>query len=223
MSDTIRRLLGYLRPYVWPHFVGAMICMVLFGATNGVMPFLVRFIFDDIFSEKNAAMLYTLPAIIIATFVARGLFAFGSTYLSEYVGQRIVADMRNEMNEHIQKLSLSFFNRNASGEIVSLVSNDVFMVGESLTGTVAAVLRDAVSLVVLVVVAFWQDWVLALIAFVAFPASVLAHPPAVEAPARLRAEASGHPRSIDGAVAGDGAGQSRRQGLRDGGLRTPPL
>ncbi len=183
MRGTAERLLGYLRPYIWPHFVGAIVCMVLFGSTNGVMPFLVRFIFDDIFSEKNAAMLYTLPAVIILTFVARGLFAFGSTYLSEWVGQRMVADIRSELNDHIQKQSLSFFNRNASGAVVSVVANDVFVIGSSLTGTVAAVLRDTVSLVVLVIVAFWQDWVLALIAFVAFPASVI---PVLQLSRRLR-------------------------------------
>lgn len=173
MSPTWRRLLAYLRPYVWPHFVGAVVCMVLFGATNGVMPFLVRFIFDDIFSEKNAAMLWTLPFIVIATFIARGFFSFGSTYLSEYVGQRIVADLRGEMNGHIQNLSQSFFNRHATASIVSVVANDVFVIGTSLTTTVAAVLRDAVSLVVLIGVAFYQDWLLSLIAFVVFPASVL--------------------------------------------------
>ncbi len=173
MTTPTRRLLGYLRPYVWPHFVGAIVCMTLFGATNGVMPFLVRFIFDDIFSEKNAAMLYSLPLVIIGTFVARGVFSFGSAYLSEWVGQRIVADLRSELNEHIQKQSLSFFNRSSSGEIVSIVANDVFVIGSSLAGTVAAVMRDTVSLLVLVVVAFWQDWFLSLIAFVVFPASVL--------------------------------------------------
>ena len=62
----IRRLLGYLRPYVWPYFVGAMVCMILFSSTNGVMPFLVRYIFDDIFTAKNAAVLQVLPFAIIA-------------------------------------------------------------------------------------------------------------------------------------------------------------
>ncbi len=183
MSPTTKRLLGYLRPYVWPHFVGAILCMVLFGATNGVMPFLVRFIFDDIFSEKNVTMLYTLPFVVIGTFIARGVFAFGSTYLSEWVGQRITADMRSQLNDHIQRLSQSFFDRNASGAVVSVVANDVFVIGSSLTTTVAAILRDAVSLVVLIIVAFWQDWFLALIAFVAFPASVL---PILKLSRRLR-------------------------------------
>ena len=168
-----RRLLAYLRPYVWPYFVGAMVCMVLFSATNGVMPFLVRFIFDDIFTGKNMRMLELLPAAVLVTFLVRGVLQYGSDYLGDYVGNRIVTDLRNRTNDHIQHLSLSFFNRNATGTILSRVSNDVFVVGNALTDVVASLLRDSVSLIVLVVVAFWNDWLLSLIAFVAFPASVV--------------------------------------------------
>ncbi|HVN84440.1 MAG TPA: lipid A export permease/ATP-binding protein MsbA [Candidatus Binatia bacterium] len=173
MNRTYRRLLGYLRPYFWPHFSVAVISMVLFSSTNGVMPFLVRHIFDDVFTNKDVLALQILPGIIIGTFLARGVFAFGSTYLTEYVGQRIIADVRNQLNEHIQHLSLSFFNRTPTGTILSRVTNDVVLVRAALTDAVASILKDATSLIVLVVVAFVNDWVLALIAFVAFPASVL--------------------------------------------------
>jgi len=76
------------------------------------------------------------------------------------------------VNEHIQRLSLSFFNQNPTGTILSRVTSDVVLIRMALTDAVASVLRDSVSLVVLVGVAFWHDWILALIAFVAFPASV---------------------------------------------------
>jgi len=168
-----RRLLVYLRPYVWPHFVLAVLCMVLFSGTNGVMPFLVRHIFDDVFAGKNREVLQVLPLIIIGVFLFRGLVSFGSTYLTEYVGQRIIADLRRQLNDHIQNLSLSFFNRTATGTIVSRVTSDVALVRSALTDAVAAVLKDASSLIVLVAVAFYQDWFLALIAFVVFPAAVL--------------------------------------------------
>lgn len=168
-----RRLLRYLRPYVWPYFVGSIVCMILFSATSGVMPFLVRFVFDDVFTNKDLAVLRVLPAAIVGVFVLRGLLAFGSSYLTEYVGERIVNDLRNRLNGHIQSLSLAFFQRNPTGTILSRVTSDVFMVGTALTDAVASVLRDSSSLIVLIAVAFWHDWVLSLIAFVVFPASVL--------------------------------------------------
>ena len=178
-----RRLLVYLRPYWWPHFVLAILCMVLFSATNGAMPFLIRHIFDDVFTNKNMFALKVLPFVIVGVFLVRGVVGFGSTYLTEYVGQRIVADLRNALNDHIQHLSLSFFNRTPTGTIVSRVTNDVALVRTALTDAVAAMLKDASSLVILVVVAFYQDWFLSLIAFVAFPASVL---PIIRLSKRLR-------------------------------------
>jgi subfamily B ATP-binding cassette protein MsbA len=178
-----RRLLVYLRPYWWPHFVVAILCMVLFSATNGAMPFLIRHIFDDVFTNKNMFALKVLPFVIVGVFLVRGVVGFGSTYLTEHVGQRIVADLRNALNDHIQHLSLSFFNRTPTGTIVSRVTNDVALVRTALTDAVAAVLKDASSLVILVVVAFYQDWFLSLIAFVAFPASVL---PMIRLSKRLR-------------------------------------
>lgn len=178
-----RRLLRYLRPYWWPHFTFAIVCMLLFGATNGVMPFLIRHVFDDVFTGKNLIALKVLPAIIIVTFLIRAVVGFGSTYLTEYVGQRIVADIRSALNDHIQHLSLSFFNRTPSATIVSRVANDVAMVRTALTDGVASILKDSTSLLVLIGVAFYQDWFLALIAFVVFPASVL---PVIRMSQRLR-------------------------------------
>jgi subfamily B ATP-binding cassette protein MsbA len=172
-SAQYRRALRYLRPYVWPYFTLAMVCMVLFSGTNGVMPFLVRSIFDDVFSNKDAVMLQVLPGIIIATFLVRGALAFGGSYLTDFVGERIVTDIRNDMNAQIQRQSLAFFSRHPTGTLLSRVTTDVLLVGTALTDAVASLLRDSISLVVLVAVAFWSDWVLSLIGLVAFPASVV--------------------------------------------------
>jgi len=178
-----RRLLVYLRPYWWPHFALAIVCMWVFSATNGAMPFLIQHIFDDIFTNKSITVLKVLPGIIIAVFLVRGAVGFGSTYLTEYVGQRIVADLRNALNDHIQHMSLSFFNRTPTGTIVSRITNDVALVRTALTDAVASILKDASSLIILVAVAFYQDWFLALIAFVVFPVSVL---PIIRLSKRLR-------------------------------------
>ena len=179
-----RHMLAYARPYWWPHFALAMLCTSIFSATNGVMPFLIQHIFDDVFTNKNLLALKVLPGVIVGVFLLRGIVGFGGTYLTEYVGQRIVADMRNALNDHIQHLSLAFFNRTPTGTIVSRITNDVSMVRAALTDAVASVLKDGSSLIILVAVAFYQDWLLSLIAFVVFPISVL---PIVRLSKRLRA------------------------------------
>ena len=168
-----RRLLLYLRPYLYRTFLPAVVCMVLFSATNGVLPFLVEYVFDDIFADKDLTALKTLPLIIILTFSFRSVCNFGHIYLMEYVGQRIVEDLRNTLNAHLQSLSLSFFQRHPTGTLISRVTNDTLLVRQALTQATASMMRDATTLLVLVTVAFVKDWVLASIAFIAFPATIL--------------------------------------------------
>ncbi len=178
-----RRLLGYLRPYVWPRFVVAVLCMVLYSSTNGVMPYLVRAIFDDVLLHKRAWALQMLPFAIVTVFVFRALMSFTQTYLMEWVGQRIIADVRSQLNAHFQRLSLSFYNATPTGTLLSRMTSDVEFMRSALTDAVASVMKDATSLLVLIVTAFVMDWRLSLVAFVVFPLTVL---PLTRASRRLR-------------------------------------
>jgi subfamily B ATP-binding cassette protein MsbA len=171
--NIYRRLFPFLRPYLVRQFIPALICMLLFSATNGVLPFLVQHIFDDIFAQKNLAALQFLPWVIVGTFAFRGLVNFGSAYLIEYVGQRIVEDIRNALNAHLQSLSLSFFHRTPTGAILSRVTNDTSLVREALTQSSASMMKDATTLLALIIVAFMKDWFLALLAFIVFPVTIL--------------------------------------------------
>ena len=170
---TYLRLLPFLKPYLWPYFALGMVCMLGFGATDGAIPFLVQRVMDDVFAKKDEAVLAYLPWVIILVFTVRGLLHFGQSYLSDFVGLRIINDVRNLMHQHLQNLSVSFFHRHPTGTLVSRLSSDVTLLRSALTDALASFLRDSTSLVVLVSVAFYKDWVLASIAFFVFPASVL--------------------------------------------------
>jgi len=167
------RLLQYLKPYIWPYFSIAMVCMLAFSSTDGAMPFLIRWVVDDVFTNKNQAALAYLPFVVISIFAIRGLMNFGQSYLTAYVGLRIVKDIRNTLNSHLQSLSLSFFQRHPTGTLISRVNSDVMIVRTALTDAVASLMRDTTSILALTAAAFYMDWVLASIAFVVFPASVL--------------------------------------------------
>jgi len=168
-TGVYRRLLGYMRPYVWPRFVAAVACMLLFSATNGILPFLVERVFDDVFARHDLGMLAWLPAGVILLFGVRALTNYGNNYLMEWVAQKVVTDIRDDVNARVQELPLSFFNRTPTAAIVSRVSSDVYQLRSSLVDATISIVRDSTSLVVLLVYAFWKDTVLALIAFVAFP------------------------------------------------------
>jgi subfamily B ATP-binding cassette protein MsbA len=147
--------------------------MLGFGATDGTIPFLVQHIMDDVFARKDQATLSYLPLLVVAIFAFRGVMNFGQSYLNDYVGLRIINDVRNQLNRHFQSLSVSFFHRHPSGTLLSRVNSDVSLLRYSITDALASFLKDSTSLIVLMVVAFLKDWVLASIAFFVFPASVL--------------------------------------------------
>ena len=171
--NVYRRLLQYLRPYLWPHFCAAVACMLLFSATTAMLPFLVRDMMDHVFVNKDRAMLIYIPLMVVLVFGCRGACNFGQVYLMEYVGQRIVRDLRSALCEKLQWLSLAYIHRHPTGTLLSRVTSDVTLVRVALTSSVASLARNSTSVAALTAVAFYMDWVLAAIAFVAFPGSVL--------------------------------------------------
>jgi subfamily B ATP-binding cassette protein MsbA len=162
-----------LRPYLWPHFAAALACMVGYSATSGAVPYLVRALVDGLEARPGAGMAGSLVLAVVAVFVVRGLVDFGQSYLGEFVGQHVVFDLRRALAEKIQSLPVSYFDRSSSGAILSRVTSDVLLVRQALTEGAAAMIRDATTVVVLIVVAFWLDLTLAVVAFLVFPAVIL--------------------------------------------------
>jgi ATP-binding cassette, subfamily B, bacterial MsbA len=151
----------------------ATICMLLFSATNGAVPYMVRVVFDDVFASKDRTALFYLPFVIIGIFALRGGVNFAHTYLTDYVGSRIVADLRAAIHRHLQFLPLSFFQHHPTGTLLSRMNSDISLARMALTDSVVSLMRDITSVLALLGVAFWSDWFLATIAVVVFPASVL--------------------------------------------------
>jgi subfamily B ATP-binding cassette protein MsbA len=147
--------------------------MLMFSATSGAMPYMVRVVFDDVFASKDRGALFYLPFVIVGLFALRGAVNFAHTYLTDYVGARIVADLRSAIHRHLQFLPLSFFQRHPTGTLLARMNSDTALARTALTDSVVSLARDVTSVLALVGVAFWSDWVLATIAVVVFPASVL--------------------------------------------------
>jgi len=172
-NQLYARLYGYLRPYVWPQFVAAMSCMILYSATSGAVPYLVRTLVDDVLSTADAAMLVQLPVWIVVVFSLRGLVNFGQSYLGEWIGQHIVYDVRRDLSRKIQHLPASYLDTVATGSLLSRITTDVLQLRQAMTEGANVMIRDATTAVALVFVVFYLDWQLALITFVLFPAVIL--------------------------------------------------
>ena len=171
--DPYLRLLRYLRPYLWPYFVGGLVSMLLYSATEASIPFLVKTVFDDVFTHRDPAALKFVVVAVVVVSCLRGALNFGGSVLSAYVGQRVVTDVRNDINGHLQGLSLSFFNRMRAGQLVSRVINDVGLIRSAVTDAVALGFRDFATLIVLAGLAVYRDRELALLALVLIPVSAI--------------------------------------------------
>ena len=147
--------------------------MIAYSAMSGAVPWLVRSLIDDVFAARDERMLAMLPALIVAVFVVRAAVNFGQAYLGEWVGESIVYDLRGRLQEKVQRLPVSFFDRTASASVVSRMTSDVLLVRQALTEGAASAIRDVTTMLVLVAVAFWLDTTLSVIAFIVLPAIVL--------------------------------------------------
>ncbi len=162
------RLLRFVRPY-WTKLVLAMIFMSLVAATNGLTAFIVKPVLDKIFFEKNATMLYLIPGGVILLYLAKGLFDYLQTYLMGYVGQKVITDIRALIFNSLQRQSLSFFDKTSTGSSISRIINDVNLIQSAVSDTFTAILKDSFTIIGLIFVVFYRDWVLATIAFCVLP------------------------------------------------------
>lgn len=167
-----RRALHYLRPYLFPYVAMLVVTMLVLSITNGAIPFIVKRFINEIAHFTSASALRTISFEILGIFLLRSLASFGQDYLNAYIGQKMVLDIRSDLNHKLQRMSLAFFNRTPTGMMMSRVVNDVGLVANGVTNGAFSIFGDGFSLIAVLGAAFWIDWKLALIAFVVFPAAV---------------------------------------------------
>lgn len=172
-TQIYQRLAFYGRRHLWPGFSLALFFNFLYGASTGFVPLVIRYLFDDILPSSDRSRLYLAPVGILVVIVLRAVSQYLGSYLTETVGQSITADLRHELAERILDLPQSYVDRNSSTVLVSRVLTDVSLVKSGIVDGFSSVFKDSLTLLVLVCVAFYQDWLLSLIAFILFPLAIL--------------------------------------------------
>jgi subfamily B ATP-binding cassette protein MsbA len=170
-TEVYFRVLRFVRPY-WPRLLVAIVCMGVVSAITAAFALLTKNVLDDIFINKNRAMLTVLPLAIMGLGVIKGIFTFGEGYLMNFVGQRVVADIRERLYNHLQTLSLAFFDRTPTGVLMARITNDVNSIQGAVSNAVTGMMKDLFTAVGLIGVVFYRDWQLALVAILIFPLAV---------------------------------------------------
>lgn len=168
-TQLIARLFrGYLRPYL-SSFALAIFFMAMAGLMAAAQTFILSVIIDEIFQSKNYDHVVSIAIMTFAVFSWRGFSTYWQVLIMNRIGQRIVTNIQQALYQHIMKLDLAFFHANASGVLMSRLTNDVVAMRYAMSECLTSSFRGTFTLIGLVFSMFYQDWRLASFAFVVFP------------------------------------------------------
>lgn len=163
-----KRIVVYLRPYRW--LVGVAVTF-LFAVSllNLAGPFLTKVAIDDYIKASNLDGLDFIAILYLGVLAAAFVCQFFQTYLMQYIGQKVMYDMRNQVFAHLHKMSFSFFDKNPIGKMVTRVVNDVEVLNEMLTSGLILIFSDLFTLAGIFFVMLYLDWRLTLVVCLVFP------------------------------------------------------
>ena len=150
----------------------ALVCMVIVAAATAGNAWLMRPVIDDVFAARNEAMLFIVVGAILALALANGVAGYFEAVLMEVTGQRMVANLQSGMYRRVIHADLAFFHNSPIGVLIARFTNDAHMLRHSVVKALTGMVKDTLKLVFLVGVMFVQEWLLAVIAFVVFPAAI---------------------------------------------------
>ena len=163
-ARIVRRLLGFVLPYR-RRAVGMLLAIVVVTGTELLLPKLVSLGIDEVAGARRTWMLNLLGGLFLIALGIRFLASWGQFYLTSWLGNRVVFDLRNVMFRHLQTLSMSYIDRRGVGAIMTRIQNDVGVINELFAEGVTGALSNALLLAGIVIVMLLTDWRLALLAF----------------------------------------------------------
>src|SRR3990172_3633565 len=167
-ARLMRRLLGYVRPYIGLVAL-SVVLLLLSSAASLTGPYLVRIGIDRYITPGQLRGLGALTAIYLAILAAGFIFRYLQSYLMQLVGQRAMYDLRMALFAHLQRLSVRFYTHTPVGRLITRITNDIDALNEMITQGVVGIFGDLIMLVGILGVMLWMEWRLALITFTVMP------------------------------------------------------
>ena len=168
----VRRL---AREFIRRHtgkIVLAFICMGIGAASTALRAWLMQPVLDSIFVGRDESLLLAISAAALVLALIKGLTDYGQSILMTRVGLRVITDVQKALYARLMGADLAYFNAQPSGTLISRFTNDVALLRNAAISVLAGIGKDAITLIFLVGLMFYQDWVLALVSFFAFPLAI---------------------------------------------------
>ncbi len=164
----LKRLYAYIRPYS-SQFHWLIFLTIAIGVLSPIRPILVSWAIDDYVAVGDYRGLLNITIILIVLLVAAGALQYVHTYLSGWLGQYIIKDIRTRLYDHLLKMRLKFFDRTPIGRLVTRNVSDIETLSEVFSQGLAALIADALQLTFILIFMFYLDWKLTLVSLSTFP------------------------------------------------------
>lgn len=167
-TELYLRLLQYVKPY-WRVFALALLGMVIVALTEPALPALLQPLLDGTFVHRDETLIRWMPVIILGLIAVRGSAEYMGSYAINWVGNKLVVDLRRAMFDKLLALPTPYYDDHASGNLISKLTYDVTQVTAAATSVLTVIFKDTLSLIGLLAWMLWLNWKLALLALVMAP------------------------------------------------------
>ena len=168
-----RRLGHYLRPYTLLIVLGAF-TLIIISALEVVGPLLLKEAIDGQVAKGKTDQLALIALLYLGTLGGIFVLRYGQAVLMNYVGQRVMMDLRMELFSHMQRMSIAFFDRNPVGRLVTRLTNDIATLEQVISQGVVQILASLLTVVAIMIAMLFLDWKLALLMYVFLPPLIYA-------------------------------------------------
>ncbi|HPH95653.1 MAG TPA: ABC transporter ATP-binding protein [Anaerolineaceae bacterium] len=166
--SQLKRMFRYVAPYLKPMLIAGFL-LSIWSLIGLALPWTIRVLVDTVFVSRDLSQLNLISVSLFVLFVAQFFIGFTQNYLINYVTQRVVADLRLDIQKHLLWLPLRFFSESNVGEIVSRVTNDVMVIQVVLSEAPFALLRQIVTIIGGIVLMLMMSWQLTLLVCLLVP------------------------------------------------------
>lgn len=167
-SKLMKRLLGYIKPYK-NYVIFAILLNIVVAALGPVRPLLTKIAVDDFIANADYDGLLLIGILLFSSLLLQAVVQFFLTYFMQYLGQRVLFDLRTQIFNHIQKLALKFFDKTPIGRLVTRATNDVEALGELFSSGIVMVFSDVFIIIWILVFMFFMDFSLSLVTLSVLP------------------------------------------------------
>jgi len=167
-ARLMRRLLSYLKPYR-KFVIAAIVLNIIFAAMGPLRPYLTKIAIDDYILVGDYSGLLTLVGILFGLLIVQGIIQYAMSYVTEWIGQKAIFDLRMQVFEHLQRLSLRFFDKNPIGRLVTRNTNDVESLNDMFSSGVVTIFSDIFVIFWILIFMFVMSWELSLVTLAVLP------------------------------------------------------